>query len=361
MIKKYKLGAQQGQAPATNLFGGAAAQNSFMKPASTQNTSLFGAPTANQQPMGMTSNTSNTNLFGPAPAQNQSSLFSQPAQQQSVSFGAPSAQPQNSLFAKPQQTADTNLMQQTNQAPGGQIISYPPFAYGFNQTKILTLMPGNQTKYEKVNSLQSKELKELIKQVELNFENNRLYLNNLDSSIQTIQDNYKIIQSEAFNIAKFTKVINAKNTKLKFILQNFENEIKLQNEVLIKNRENCKILEHHPSMKISVPSDYLFNLVNEMEDCVKSHMQQISDLEALFTLSYQKEMGYLKMNSDVIEQIIVSLYESLIGITNETANLCEAVEKVKQIYYNFLRNNLGWKDYEIENKFRQSFSSQNKL
>ncbi len=218
-------------------------------------------------------------------------------------------------------------------------------------------MPGNQIKYEKVNSLQSKELKELIKQVELNFENNKLYLNNLESSLQTIQENYKIIQSEAFNIAKFTKVINSKNSKLKFILQNFENEIKLQNEVLNKNRDNCKILEHHPSMKISVPSDYLFVLVSEMEDCVKSHMQQISDLEALFTLSYQKEIGSVKMNSDIIEQIIVSLYESLIGLTNETVTLCEAIDRIKQIYYDFLKNNLAWKDYEIENKFKQSFNS----
>lgn len=254
------------------------------------------------------------------------------------------------------------ISQQQNQlVPANNNSAFNPFQHAFTQTKILTLMPGNQTKYEKVNSLQSKELKELIKQVELNFENNRLYLNNLESSINTIQENYKIIQSEAFNIAKYTKVINSKNNKLKFILQNFENEIKLQNEILNKNRDNCKILEHHPSMKILVPSDYLFNLVSEMEDCVKSHMQQISDLEALLTLSYQKEMGALKMNSDVIEQIIVSLYESLIGLTNETARICDAVERVKQIYYDFLKNNLGWKDYEIENKFRQSFNPQNRV
>lgn len=333
-----------------------------MKPAMAQTTSLFGSSAMNQQPMGLTA-TPNTNPLGGG-GQPQNSLFGQTGSQ-SVSFGPNLIQPQTSLFSKPQQTmltSSSNFIQQQNaQEPTGQIPAFSNFPYAYSQTKILTLMPGNQTKYEKVNSLQSKELKELIKQVELNFENNRLYLYNLESSIQTIQDNYKIIQSEAFNIAKFTKVINGKNSKLKFILQNFENEIKLQNEVLNKNRDNCKILEHHPSMKISVPSDYLFNLVNEMEECVKSHMQQISDLEALFTLSYQKEMGALKMNSDVIEQIIVSLYESLIGITNETASLCDAVDKVKQIYNDFLKNNLGWKDYEIENKFRKSFNSQNKI
>jgi len=294
----------------------------------------------------------------------QPSLFINTAPNQNITFGPNQIQSQPSILGKTQPLLLNNppISQTQNQiAPGNYNPTFNPFHYGFTQTKILTLMPGNQTKYEKVNSLQSKELKELIKQVELNFENNRLYLNNLESSINTIQENYKIIQSEAFNIAKYTKVINSKNSKLKFILQNFENEIKLQNEILNKNRDNCKILEHHPSMKISVPSDYLFNLVSEMEDCVKSHMQQISDLEALLTLSYQKEMGAVKMNSDVIEQIIVSLYESLIGLTNETARICDAVERVKQIYYDFLKTNLGWKDYEIENKFRQSFNPQNRI
>ncbi len=310
-----------------------------------------------------------TNNFGGSTIQNPP--FGGIAQIQNAplgSLGTAPTQPQTSLFSKPQPTlqSESNIFQQQQQytqTPSGQIGQIMPFSnfpYSYNPTKILTLMPVNQTKYEKVNSLQSKELKELIKQVELKFENNRLYLNNLESSIKTIQDNYNIIQSEAFNIAKLTKVINAKNSKLKFFLQNFENEIKLQNEVLNKNRDNCKILEHHPSMKISVPSDYLFNLINEMEESVKSHIQQISDLESLLTLSYQKEMGTLKTNSDLIEQIIVSLYESLIGLTNETANLCDAVERVKQIYYDFLKNTLGWKDYEIENKFRQSFNPQNK-
>lgn len=327
-----------------------------MKPA-TSNTSLFGSTA---QPLGLGA-TTNTNVVGNTGAQN--SIFGGTTQTQTLPFGSLSNQPQNLAFSKTQPTTQSGtFFQQTNPQPSSvQMSPFASFPYAYNQTKILTLMPGNQTKYEKVNSLQSKELKELIKQVEVNFENNTLYLNNLESSIQTIQENYKIIQSEAFNIAKFTKVINAKNSKLKFILQNFENEIKLQNEVLNRNRENCKILEHHPSMKISVPSDYLFNLVNEMEQGVKSQIQQISDLEALFTLSYQKEMGTLKMNPDMIEQIIVSLYESLIGLTNETAIICDAVERVKQTYYNFLKNSLGWKDYEIENKFRQSFNIQNKL
>lgn len=314
-----------------------------------QSTSLFGSTF--QQPVTSGLST-NLNLLGNTGTFVQNSIF------------GGNAQAQNFPFSKIQPTiqSNTNLFQQISAQPSSaQSLPFTSFPYAYTQTKILTLMPGNQTKYEKVNSLQSKELKELIKQVEVNFENNKLYMDNLETSIQTIQENYKIIQSEAFNIAKFTKVINSKNSKLKFILQNFENEIKLQNEVLNRNRENCKILEHHPSMKISVPSDYLFNLVSEMEDCVKSHMQQISDLEALLTLSYQKEMGAVKMNSDVIEQIIVSLYESLIGLTNETARICDAVERVKQIYYDFLKTNLGWKDYEIENKFRQSFNPQNRI
>ena len=217
-------------------------------------------------------------------------------------------------------------------------------------------MPSNQTKYEKVISLQSNELKELIKLVEVSFENNRLYLNNLDTSINSIQENYKIIQSEAFNIAKFTKLINGKNSKLKFILQNFKNELKVQNDVLNQNRENCKILEHHPSLKITIPSEYFLDLVKEIEDYSKSHIKQISDLESLFNLYYQKEMGSFKMCSDIIEHIIESLYESLIGLTVETSRICDTVENLKKIYYDFLKNQLGWKDYDIENKFRQAFN-----
>lgn len=315
-------------------------QNSFIKPN-----------------LGSTQTNPPGSLFGNAPAQ------------QNTLFGSQNLSTGSNLFAKP----PTNIQaQQSNLTFGGAANQMPlsnipnqmglsqGFPFTYNQTKILTLMPGNQTKYEKVNSLQSNELKELIKLVEVNFENNKLYLNNLETTITNLQENYKIIQSEAFNIAKFTKVINQKNTKLKFIFQNFNNELKIQNEVLNKNRENCKILEHHPSMKINVPSDYLFDLVNEMEDYVKSQVKQISDLESLFNLNYQKEIGSIKMNSDVIEQIIVSLYESLIGLTNETSKICESVERIKQIYGDFLKNNLGWKEYEIENKFRQSFNP-NKL
>ena len=50
---------------------------------------------------------------------------------------------------------------------------------------------------------------------------------------------------------------------------------------------------------------------------------------------------------------IVSFYENLTGLTEETSKIVENVDKIKEKYYLFLKRNLGWKDYEIENKLQQ--------
>ena len=114
-------------------------------------------------------------------------------------------------------------------------------------------------------------------------------------------------------------------------------------------------------MKITVPSDYLDVMITEIQDFIQSQIDQISDLESLFELNYQKQSGNLHMNSDIIEQIIVSFYENLSGLTEETCRICEKVELIKQKYYIFLQRNLGWKDYEIENKFKENFNTKKNI
>jgi len=363
----------QQQQPTSNLFGGQQNQQQQQ-----QNTNpLFGG----QNTMGTTQ--PQTNLFGPQnttqPQQQQSqfnlfgpqSTSTQPQQSQSILFGPHSnfnQQPQTTFGSFGPQNTSTNLFgpQSTQQQNQNQPqhhtqnqIPINPFIY--SQTKILSLMPSNQLKYEKINYLKSKDLKEVIKMVEDHFENNRLYLNNFESIFSKIQENFKLLQTESFKIAKFTKLMNSKSSKLKFILDNFNNDIRYQNEILNKNRDNLKIIEHHPSMKITVPSDYLDVMITEIQDFIQSQIDQISDLESLFELNYQKQSGNLHMNSDIIEQIIVSFYENLSGLTEETCRICEKVELIKQKYYIFLQRNLGWKDYEIENKFKENFNTKKNI
>lgn len=400
--KTQNQSTQNAQQPANNLFG--QGQNTINSNVNSQqlfggaqqqqgnfNSSLFSNNTTNQNSTNQFN--INSSLFGQqnqktqqnvVQTQQTQNIFSQQTQPQNQSsfglqnntntqfqltqnqplFGQNSQNPQQhtqGLFGQPMtqnpQQQNINQNNQQIQQTGGGIQNQINPTMIYSQTKILSLMPSNQLKYEKINYLQSKELKEIIKIVETNFENNRMYLTNFESIFQKIEENFKFLQTEAFKIAKYTKLMNNKSSKLKFILDNMNNDIRYQNDVLNKNRDNLKIIEHHPSMKINVPSDYLENMINEIQNFISNQIDQISDLETLFDLNYKKQYGNMHINSDLIEQIIVSCYENLSALTEQTSKIVEKVEMIKQRYYVFLSKNLGWQDYEIENKFRQNFNT----
>jgi hypothetical protein len=216
---------------------------------------------------------------------------------------------------------------------------------------VFSLLPTNYLKYEKISTLQD-DIKKLIGKIELDLKNNEIFLDYADNMFKGLNENFKIISGEGVKVVKFCKLINSKNSKIKFILDTLKCEIDQQSELLKKERKNFHILEQHPTFKITIPSEYFFNLTKEIEEKMALQIQQISDLESLINLYYRKEYGSFKVNSDIVEELIRELYNCLISLVSEAARVNEYVNALKMTYMEMMKYNYGWKEVEIENRIR---------
>jgi hypothetical protein len=335
-----QAGTGQGQ---NTLLGGVQnqQQNKFAFPGTTSGTTTGGLGTATTTP---TFGGTSTSFFNPT---------AQTTTQSTLNLGQkPLGQTGSgtSSFLTPQT--------QTTQPPTQLFQQQPQMMMGNNNynpqqtTSQLTLLPTNFFKYEKVSSLNPELIKNGFGKIEQDLKTNEIMLEHAESLIKALQENYKVISSEGIKVVKFCKLINSKNTKIKFILENLKNEIDQQNLILEKEKKNYSILEHYKSMKISIPNDYFLTLLKEIEEKMLMQIQQISDIEALINLFYKKEYGTFKINSDLIEELIKEMYACLINLVGEAAAMSEWVIALKNNYVELMRYTYNWKDYEIENRFR---------
>jgi len=222
-----------------------------------------------------------------------------------------------------------------------------------NQTNspVFSLLPTNYLKYEKISTLHD-DIKKLIGKIELDLKNNEIFLDYADNMYKGLNENFKIISGEGVKVVKFCKLINSKNSKIKFILDTLKIYVEQQSELLKKERKNFHIIEQHPTFKINIPSEYFFNLTKEIEEKMALQIQQISDLESLINLNYRKEYGSFKINSDIVEELIRELYNCLISLVSEAARVNEYVNALKINYMELMKYNYGWKELEIENRIR---------
>jgi hypothetical protein len=248
----------------------------------------------------------------------------------------------------------TGMQSQPFQQGGMGMIQQQPRQTG---TQVFTLMPTNIVKFEKVETLED-SLKKIIRDIEFKFRQYDLKLEYSDSVIKNLQDNYKLLTSEGLKVVKCCKLVQDKKSKVNFLLQNLKSEIEQQGRILEKETKNYHILVDHPSMKITVPSDYFSLISKELEEKISQQIQQISDLEALVNLHYRKEYGSFQANSDLVEQTIKELYVTLIGLVHESAKIKEYVNLLKMKYFEMLKYNYGWKENEIENRFRHAMMGQ---
>jgi hypothetical protein len=218
---------------------------------------------------------------------------------------------------------------------------------------IFSLLPTNFLKYEKVTSL-PEDIKRLVSKIELDLKNNEIYLDYAETLLKGLNENFKIISNEGVKVVKFCKLINSKNSKIKFMLDTLKEDVDNQSEILKKERKHYHIIEHHPTMKITVPSEYFLSLTKEIEEKMMLQIQQISDLESLINLYYRKEYGSFKINSDIVEELIKELYSCLIGLVSEAAKISDYVTTLKHNYFEMMKYQYGWKETEIENRMRNA-------
>jgi hypothetical protein len=294
---------------------------------------------------------STTSMFGQQPQvqsqMQQSGTFSSIGQ--TAQTGAFNSKPSTNFFQQP------NTMNQQTFSVQPQMGSTAPNLIGMQQqmpviNPSLTLPPTNIQKYDKIETL-NVELIKTIKEIETSFRKNDMYLEQCESLISELRDNYKTLVSEGVKVIKYCKLINSKKSKIDFITQNLKNEIERNNDQIERCRKNYHILGHIP-MKISVPSEYFIDLTNEIEEKISFQMHQISDIESLVNLYYKKESGSFKVNSDLVEENIKCLYECLIELVSEACKLNEYTKSIKNSYVEMMKYSYGWKEIEVENRFR---------
>ena len=127
---------------------------------------------------------------------------------------------------------------------------------------------------------------------------------------------------------------------------------------LDKQKNNFRIIEQQEDINLIIPDDFLLDLIEELEQRMISYSSQIEDIQTLVNLYYSEENGNFNVNSDMIEELIVELYQCIKMLLNDEAAINDYVNTVKDNYIDYLRNN-GFNDYAIKSKFDSYLNDDN--
>ena len=353
--------------PGTSLFGNNNQISLFGNNNQTNNQiSLFGNnnQTNNQTPLFGNNNQTNnqTPLFGNSnQLNNQSSLFGNNNQSNN----------QSSLFGNNNQTSNPNSVfsfrnnNNTNNIGTFGINNNNNLNNNFIQNQVimtsikpvLTIQSSNSLRFKKLNTL-SEIFKKVIEKIQLDLTNNSIQIQYADNIIKRLEENFQIVRNEGANAVKFSKVVDSKLSKVKILLNNLHNEMKKLEFSLEKQKNNFRIVEQQEDINLTIPDEFLLDLIEELEQRMISYSSQIEDIQTLVNLYYSEENGNFNVNSDMIEELIVELYQCIKMLLNDEAAINDYVNTVKESFIDYLKN-LGLNDYEIKSKFDSYLEEEN--
>lgn len=352
--------------PGTSLFG------------NNNQTSLFGNnnQTNNQTPLFGTNNQQNNqpSLFGNNnQSNNQPSIFGNNNQPNNPSLFGNNNQlnNQSSLFGNNNQTSNPNSVfsfrnnNNTNNIGTFGINNNNNLNNNFIQNQVimtsikpvLTIQSSNSLRFKKLNTL-SEIFKKVIEKIQLDLTNNSIQIQYADNIIKRLEENFQIVRNEGANAVKFSKVVDSKLSKVKILLNNLHNEMKKLEFSLEKQKNNFRIVEQQEDINLTIPDEFLLDLIEELEQRMISYSSQIEDIQTLVNLYYSEENGNFNVNSDMIEELIVELYQCIKMLLNDEAAINDYVNTVKESFIDYLKN-LGLNDYEIKSKFDSYLEEEN--
>ena len=222
---------------------------------------------------------------------------------------------------------------------------------------VLTIPSSNNLRFAKLNTLDD-NYKKITQKIQLDLINNSIQIQHAENIIKKLEENFKIVRNEGINAVKFSKVIDSKLSKIKLLLSNLHNEMKKLEFSLDKQKNNFRIIEQQEDINLIIPDDFLLDLIEELEQRMISYSSQIEDIQTLVNLYYSEENGNFNVNSDMIEELIVELYQCIKMLLNDEAAINDYVNTVKDNYIDYLRNN-GFNDYAIKSKFDSYLNDDN--
>ena len=222
---------------------------------------------------------------------------------------------------------------------------------------ILTIPSSNNLRFVKLNTLDD-NFKKITQKIQLDLINNSIQIQYAENIIKKLEENFQIVRNEGRNAVKFSKVIDSKLSKIKILLSNLHNEMKKLEFSLDKQKNNFRIIEQQEDINLIIPDDFLLDLIEELEQRMISYSSQIEDIQTLVNLYYSEENGNFNVNSDMIEELIVELYQCIKMLLNDEAAINDYVNTVKDNYVDYLKS-IGFNDYAIKSKFDSYLNDDN--
>ena len=222
---------------------------------------------------------------------------------------------------------------------------------------VLTIPSSNNLRFAKLNTLDD-FYKKITQKIQLDLINNSIQIQHAENIIKKLEENFKIVRNEGINAVKFSKVIDSKLSKIKLLLSNLHNEMKKLEFSLDKQKNNFRIIEQQEDINLTIPDDFLLDLIEELEQRMISYSSQIEDIQTLVNLYYSEENGNFNINSDMIEELIVELYQCIKMLLNDEAAINDYVNTVKDNYIDYLKS-IGFNDYAIKSKFDSYLNDDN--
>jgi hypothetical protein len=216
----------------------------------------------------------------------------------------------------------------------------------------LTLPYTNMLRFEKFNTLQVDSLKNIISKIEVDLKNNDIYIESCEKLLNKLNTEFKTFINNGSAIAKYSRLIENKNKKIKSIMHEVTNDLNIQGELLEKQKRNFTIIQNY-DLKIEVPNENFIRFIREIEENIALHLQASSEIDALINIFTKKENGSFDPNSDILEDLIKNLYTNLLMVTSESSNLNDFTNSLKIYYKDLLMSQFGMKENEVDERLKK--------